>query len=427
MGTRRKTIIYLVANSTLPSAKASSNARSTTPRDLASIKTLPPLSPFTYYRRNLMRTLPVGGSIAISVFLVAAIVTLLSSVDKSITTNYGLVRRVSLLGAQLVKEVPPRLVAKIDRVPHLRQKIATVTYLRNISTVFGEMPVPIFGLDTKDAPTVAKVSGNRLVGGTWPRTGEPEIVLSRAWANNLGKRLGDWIEPPKNDRLPTLLEKLHVVGILEGGESIGIIDKSFLLLTLPEPAVRTSYLLVPQPGRLKAMNAAIEDLIKNHKKHGLTPTEMRFVKFYTFDGLVQELRESLGFLYKFLGIADALVIGAVALLSGFLANIYFEQRLGEFGLLSAFGFRREKLARRLMIETTMLVILGWLCGLALTWGVFNLLDKFYMSPRGLVLAHLDKFIVLFTLPTPILVGIASLATVLFRLYRFDPIEIMERR
>ena len=409
------------------SADAPSGARATAARELPPVKTLAPLSPFTYYRRNLMRTLPVGGSIAISVFLVAAIVTLLSSVDKSITTNYGLVRRVSLLGAQLVKDVPPRLVAKVQRIPHLRQKVSTVTYLRNISTVFGEMPVPIFGLDTKDVPTIVKASGNRLVKGTWPRPGEPEVVLSRAWANNLGKRLGDWIEPPKNDRLPTLLEKLRLVGILEGGENIGIIDKSFLVLTLPEPAVRTSYLLMPQPGRLKAMNAAIEDLIKNHEKHGLPPSEVRFVKFYTFDGLVQELRDSLGFLYKFLSIADALVIIAVALLSGFLANIYFEQRLGEFGLLSAFGFRRERLARRLMIETGMLVFLGWLCGLALTWGVFRLLDKYYMSPRGLVLAQMDSFIILFTLPTPILVGIASLATVLFRLYRFDPIEIMERR
>ncbi|HVF10237.1 MAG TPA: ABC transporter permease [Abditibacteriaceae bacterium] len=411
-----------------PSPHSSSGSASPTAREFPAVKTLPPLSPFTYYRRNLMRTLPVGGSIAISVFLVAAIVTLLSSVDESITTNYGLVRRLSILGTQLVRDVPPRVVEKTRHTPSLKQKIATVTYLRNIRTVFGEMPVPIFGLDAKDIPTVVEVSGNRLARGAWPRPGEPEVVLSRAWANNLGKRLGDWIEPPKNDRLPTLLEKLRLVGILEGGENIGIIDKSFLLLTLPEPAVRTSYLLIPEtPRRLKAMNTSIETLLKGSKERGLTKNDLRFVKFYTFDGLVRELRESLGFLYKFLGIADALVIGAVALLSGFLANIYFEQRLGEFGLLSAFGFRRERLARRLMIETGFLVVLGWLCGLALTWGVFRLLDAYYMSPRGLVLAQLNSFIVLFTLPTPILVGIASLATVLFRLYRFDPIEIMERR
>jgi ABC-type lipoprotein release transport system permease subunit len=420
-----------VANSTT-SADAPSGSRSTTSLATAegafpSVKTLAPLSPFTYYRRNLMRTLPVGGSIAISVFLVAAIVTLLSSVDESITTNYGLLRRVSLLGAQLVKEVPPRLVEKVRRNPDLSQKIAAVTYLRNISTVFGEMPVPIFGLDAKDVATVLKMSGNRLAKGRPPRPGEPEVILSRAWANNLGKRLGDWIEPPKNDSLPTLLEKLQIVGILDGGENIGIINKDFLILTLPEPAVRTSYLLMAQPGRLKAMNTAIEGFTKNYQKNGLTEKEVRFVKFYTFNGLVGDLRQRLGFLYKFLGIADAMVIIAVALLSGFLANIYFEQRLGEFGLLSAFGFRRERLARRLMIETGMLVLLGWLCGLALTWGVFRLLDAYYMSPRGLVLAQMDSFIILFTLPTPILVGAASLATVLFRLYRFDPIEIMERR
>ena len=57
--------------------------------------------------------------------------------------------------------------------------------------------------------------------------------------------------------------------------------------------------------------------------------------------MVEEVRKSLGYFFNFLAIADALVIGAVALLSGFLANIYFENRLGEFGLLLAMGFQRS--------------------------------------------------------------------------------------
>jgi ABC-type antimicrobial peptide transport system permease subunit len=117
----------------------------------------------------------------------------------------------------------------------------------------------------------------------------------------------------------------------------------------------------------------------------------------------------------------------VALMAGFLANIYFEQRLSEFGLLSAFGFRRERLARRVIVETGSLVVVSWLFGLALTWLLFQLFDKYYMEPQGLVLAHLNVLALQYTLPTPIIVGIASLATVLLRLYRTDPIEIMERR
>ena len=50
-----------------------------------------------------------------------------------------------------------------------------------------------------------------------------------------------------------------------------------------------------------------------------------------------------------------------------------------------------------------------------------------MTPKGLVLASIGKSAFLYTAPIPVLVGIASLATVLTRLYKLDPIEIMERR
>jgi hypothetical protein len=72
------------------------------------LKILPPLSALTYYRRNVTRTLPIGGAIVISVFLVAAIVTLLNSVDQSIATNYGFVQRFSVVASNLERDISPR-------------------------------------------------------------------------------------------------------------------------------------------------------------------------------------------------------------------------------------------------------------------------------------------------------------------------------
>jgi hypothetical protein len=395
---------------------------------LKAIKTLPPLSPLTYYRRNVTRTLPVGGAIIISVFLIAAIVTLLNSVDDSITTNYGFVRHFSVLATQVARNVSPRLLDRVRKEPDLGQMISSVPYFLALRTVFGEMPVPVYGVEPDAMPVLAHVTGNRLVKGRWPRPNTPEIVMSRAWANNFSKDIGGWIGPKKDDNLPSIPDKQQLVGILEGGASIALTDRSYLLLELPDAIIRTSYLLVPKsPQQLPRLNSRVDDYLNNYKKYGIAEQDARFVRLYTFNGLVKRLRESLGFLYTFLAIADILVIGAVALMSGFLANIYFEQRLGEFGLLSALGFRRERLARRVIVETGMLVIAGWLLGLLLTWLIFRALDAYYMTPRGLVLAQLDNLAIRYTLPTPIIVGLASLGTVLFRLYRMDPIEIMERR
>lgn len=383
---------------------------------------LSPLSPLTYYRRNLTRTLPVGGAIAISVFLIASIVTLLNSVDDSILVNYGFLRHFSALTAQFETEPDPALVAAAKQTAKPQQVVTSVPYFTTVKTVFGQMPVPIYGVDAKDARELARLTGNKLVAGRWPNPNEPELVLSRSWANNKQAKLGDEIEL-KHERLPALEQKQKLVGILEGGKNLALTDRSYVLLEMPTAVVRISLLFVPpSPTQLGAMNSAINQTLKKRENHNGGYTQL-----YTYHKLVQELRRTLGFLYTFLAVADALVIGAVALLSGFLANIYFEQRLPEFGLLSAFGFRREKLARRLIIESGSLVLIGWLTGLALTAAVFALLDYFYMTPNGLVLSSMNRTAIFYTLPAPVIVGIASLGTVLLRLYRLDPIEIMERR
>jgi ABC-type lipoprotein release transport system permease subunit len=397
------------------------------------MRTRPPLAASTYYRRNLTRTLPVGGAIMISVFLIAGIVTLLNSVDRSITTNFGFTRHFSILATQLIKEVPPNVAQKARQSPHVSRVITAVPFGRSINTVFGQMPIPIYGLDQKDMPFLARLCGNRLgknnqpTVGRWPTPGDAEIVLSRTWAQNLGVKIGDMISP-EEENMPTFPQKQKLVGLLDGGDSLAIVDKDYLLLELPEPVIRPILLYIPKSrAALAPLNTHIADLIDTPQQHGLKATDVQYLKFFSFERMVDQLRRTLGFLYKFLSIADALVIGAVALLSGFLANIYFEQRLGEFGLLSAFGFRRERLARRVVVETGILVVCGWAIGLFLTWLMFQLLDYFYMRPNGLVLATLDASAVLYTAPIPILVGVASLATVLLRLYRMDPIEIMEHR
>ncbi len=396
-------------------------------KDTSVIPPLPPLSVLTFYRRNLARTLPVGGAITISVFLIAAVVTLLNSVDSSIVTNYGAVRSFAVLTTQFERDVPDFDLNKVEANPHLGRTVVAVPYPRTLKTVFGEMPAPIYGVDAPDMMPLLKATRNHISQGRLPAVNEPEIVVSRLWANNFGAKVGDWLEAGSG-RIPTLAERQKLVGILEGGENLALADKSYLLGVLPEAVIRPAYLLIPKkPTQMEAMSQPIAAMLDNPKKQGWDPTQTRYIKFYNFERSVAEFREGLGFLYRFLAIADFLVIGAVAMLSGFLANIYFEQRLPEFGLLSALGFRRERLARRLSLETGLLVIAGWLAGVLLVWAIFGLLETYYMTPRGLVLARMDGFALLYTLPTPILVGFASLATVLYRLYRLDSIQIMERR
>jgi ABC-type lipoprotein release transport system permease subunit len=402
----------------------------TTPTAEKIARTLPPLSPLTYYRRNIWRVLPVGGAIIISVFLIASIVTLLNSVDATITRHYGSLRSFSILAPQYGTDVPAAAAGRAEKLPQVGAVIVSLPYFVFLKTVFGEMPVPIYGLAPADMPKLAAATGNSLQpGGRWPALNENEVVLPRIWADNFHVKVGQSFDPNSGNRnLPHLLSRQKVVGILTGGSSVAIADMTYTKLALAGTSLRTSYILLPRrPDQLPALTKSLQALVAHPQKFGLKSSDTRLLRAFSFGGLVNELRRSLSFLYRFLTIADILVVGAVALLSGFLANIYFEQRLGEFGLLSALGFQRELMARRLIAETGCLVLVSWLLGLALAYVLFSCLDQYYMAPNGLVLSRLDWTSVLYTLPTPLLVGLASLGTVLSRLYRLDPIEIMERR
>lgn len=411
-----------------PAPPTSPDARHISPDKF---KTLSPLSPLTYYRRNIWRVLPIGGAIIISVFLIASIVTLLNSVDSTITRHYGALRFFSILAPQYGSDVPTAVAQKAQAFPQVKKTIQVQPYFVFLKTVFGEMPVPIYGMEQEAMLSLAQVTGNTLEpGGRWPAPNEAEVVLPRLWAANFGVGVGDTFDPNSaNKNVPRLVENQKVVGILSGGENIAIADMTYLKLTLAGTALlRPSYLLLPtSPSAMDGLNQNLKDLVEKPAKFAIATEDTRLLRAFSYNGLVNELRRSLSFLYQFLTMADVLVIGTVALLSGFLANIYFEQRLGEFGLLFALGFRRERLAKRLIVETSSLVLVSWTLGLALTWLLFMALDHWYMAPNGLILAQLNFSALLYTLPTPILVGLASLATVLSRLYRLDPIEIMERR
>ena len=364
----------------------------------------------------------------ISVFLIAGIVTLLNSVDDSITGNYGFVRHFSVLVAQLERDVAPPLKERVRGEKRLKRIVNAVPYLRSIKTVLGELPVPIYGLDPADMPEIIALTGNKIVRGRLPEPGKAEIILSREWANNIGVKLGSTFTN-SDERFPTITESQKVVGLLEGGSNLALSDIDFVIGAFPDVnVIRPAYLLIPKnPKDLPSINKRIDDFMKNPKKYNLSRSQVRYAKFFTHEQMVEDVRKGLGYFFNFLAIADVLVIGAVALLSGFLANIYFENRLGEFGLLLAMGFQRARLAKRLLIETGALILVSWLMGLALTWAILRLLDHYYMEPRGLILAQINSLALLYTLPTPFLVGLASLGTVLLRLYRLDAITIMERR
>jgi len=117
----------------------------------------------------------------------------------------------------------------------------------------------------------------------------------------------------------------------------------------------------------------------------------------------------------------------LATMTGLLANIYFQQRLVEFGLLQAIGFTRRGLLMRVSLETITVVALGWVLGVLCAMGVLLWAKVRIMEPRGLYIEPFDPIAYQYTLPVPIMVLAFALFTIGWRLRTFDPVAIVERR
>lgn len=383
-----------------------------------------PLSAWVYFRRNPGKVVPMGFVIVLSVFLIAAVATIVDSVDLTILTIYGYSRRFTYIVPQRTTlRVPDDQVKVVKTDPRTERTMEGSIFFTNIKTVMGQLPFVVVGLDRDDRNYLLERLGARLVTGRMPAEGMPEAVVSQPIAENKRLRIGDQIAGPEDaGGIAGAPVPVRCVGIVSGPAWFAFSSRTFVdgtFLAMPRCLLFTTR----DPEALMGLNAALQPPGKG-KRGKLDPTKVRVL---SYQNLVRELRESLSSLYLIMGIVNGTVIFVIALMSGMLTNIYFTQRLTEFGVLSAMGYPRLRLLRRIVSETFLLTLIGWIVGGFVTYGVLSVFKETLFRPRGLIIDPLDWFAYRYTVPIPLAITVFAVATIGYRLWRLDPVSVIERR
>ena len=79
------------------------------------------------------------------------------------------------------------------------------------------------------------------------------------------------------------------------------------------------------------------------------------------------------------------------------------------------------------LEALLLTIVAWLLGMLLSVGVYQLLDVFVFAPQGTHLSIFNLRLLLGTLPVPVFVWLFSTVTIMWQLWRLDPVAVIDRR
>jgi len=383
-----------------------------------------PLSAFTYFRRNPGRVLPMTFVILLSVFLIASISSLANSIDRTILTIYGYTNYFTYVVPQRVTtRVPADQIDIVRKDPRVDRVMEASLFFTNIRTVIGSLPFVVLGLSDDNRAYLMDRVGTRLIRGRMPAEGMPEAALSEPLAKNKHMKIGDVIAGPTDEGgIAGAPVPVRCVGILRGPVWIAVTTKTFCDMTFLA-APRSTIFTTKKPADLLTVN---EELMPaRHKTAGkLSPSKAQVL---SRQNLIMQVRDSLSTLFLIMGVVNLTVIFVIALMSGMLANIYFTQRLAEFAVLAAIGYQRTRLVGRIISETLLLTLFGWILGAIATYLFLGAFRESLFEPRGLFVDPLDPFAYRYTIPIPLSITFFAVATIAASLLRFDPVTISERR
>ncbi|MBA4292169.1 hypothetical protein C0431_04295 [bacterium] len=375
-----------------------------------------PLAASVYLRRNLSKTAPLMGVIILAVMLIAGIVSLINSIPLSIKVIYAYSKQYvavtprgnPFLTPLFMKVVEDESPVELERVMVIRGSGVEV------KSIVGNWPFVVLGLERSDMDYYLARMSSEVVEGRLPEAGKPEAVISETMSRNLGLGIGGILQKPDEAESFSPMP-VKVVGIADGANWFAFTSIEYQREN-HFPNIDAFMAFAKSPAdQLKLDNWTEEQLAGQN------------AQVFTYRQLEKQADTMFTILYQILNVVIGTLVVVITLMMGMLINIFLSQRVQEFGLLQALGYTKRGLLRRVLVETTIFVVGGWFLGLAVAFGLLNLVKVVLMDPRAFALDTTDWSAYSYSLPVPVAIFVVSLVTVWVKFKKFDPVGIVERR
>lgn len=352
----------------------------------------------------------------LAVMLIAGIVAMINSITYSIQTIYAYSSNFLAVNPRgdptltpiLKKEVIEGTPVPIERIMVAR---AASTQVRSL---VGKWPFVVVGLQKDDIDYwLRRLGATRLV-GRLPEKGKPEAVVSEPVARNLKLEIGSTIlQPERQDSYSPYPVK--VVGIAYTDKWTMIGDYDYIKANHFPPIDNLLFLAKNRSDQIK-----LDDWAYDHFKG-------ERAQLFAYREIDQQSKTMFKTLFQILNVVIGLLVVVITFMMGMLINIYQSQRLVEFGLLQALGYTKKQLLKRVLKESAVVVVLGWVFGVALGYALLVIVKQVLMDPNGYGLLVNDPVAFRYTLPIPIAIMAVAVLTVVLRFRNFDPVGVVERR
>ncbi len=375
-----------------------------------------PLAPRVYLLRNAGKTAPLIAVITLAVMLIMGIVSLIDSIPFSIKTIYsysqyslGISPRGDPSGTpKIVEEIRAKCPEQIERLMLARASGAQV------KSIVGKWPFVVLGLNRSDMEFFLKKLKSTGIDGRLPNKGKPEVIISRPVAKNLNLKLGSTLLSPNTQEAYSPFP-VKIVGIAQTDEWLMLNDFNYQSENHFPPLDNVLVFAKDLPTQGRIDRWAIKEF-KGER-----------AQVFAFHVLERQTDDMFRILYRILDVVIGTLVLVITFMMGMLMNIYQSQRLVEFGLLQAIGYTKRQLLRRVFSETALVLVAGWILGVAGALLLLQVVKVTLMDPHAFALRIFDPIALRYTIPVPITIAIIAAFTVWARFRKFDPVGVVERR
>jgi len=291
---------------------------------------------------------------------------------------------------QIVPDVVP-LADKLRRELQISTVAARAWAFGLVSSEERTYGVGVFGVEPDFEPEVSTIPGLVKSGRYLSDSGASEVVLGAVLARNLRVEVGDELTLLGSGRDGSFAAAvLTVVGIFESG--ITDIDRNFA--EIPLAFFQDTFYMDGAGHQIVVNGASLDDAkLLEPRVEALLPADEDLVVL-DWDALQPGLKQmiqadmsSAFFMYFIL-----VILVAFSVLNTQLMSVL--ERTHEFGVVLALGLRASRLGRLVLLETTMMGLLGLVLGV-----LFGALVTYWVSINGFAYPGMAEMSAMFNLPS----------------------------
>lgn len=311
-------------------------------------------------KRNKRRMVLTTASIAVSLFMMTLLITILSAMETSTQTDGSELRLITRNKVSLTNVLPESYWKKIERVPHVVAVCPTSWYGgvyiddRNFFPRFAVDPRTY--LEMVQSSRTFQVDPARAREWILDRRG---VMVHADLAKKYGWKLGD-VFTIKGREYPFDVE-LEVRAIWSGEDAAIYFHRDYLEEGLGRPGVAGSYWIrVDRPENLARTARAIDAVFANSDAETLTETEKAFQA-----GFISMLGDVKGFVVRL----SAVIAVVILIVTGNAVAMSVRERVTEVAVMKALGFPRETILALLLSEAVILAVMGGVLGVGGFWAL----------------------------------------------------------